>query len=173
MTSAGRRAGHPGDRLRHSSGSPAASSSGRGGGSDRSGRRRNSRPRTGDRRSRSQPGDDFSTAVLGMIASVPGIDPRATLGGAAYAVGGAVAGAPGRSISSPSGRFPDRRSAMRFFDIRIEHEGKWVIGPRRAFRRLVGFWLSAIPFCLGFLGFCCALTGADSTTGWARRWSTT
>ena len=41
---------------------------------------------------------------------------------------------------------------MRFLDIRIEVEGEHRIGARHARRRLVGFWLSAIPFMLGFLG---------------------
>ena len=92
-----------------------------------------------------------STAVLGMIASVLGID-LGNLGGAAYAVGGAVWLGLGSLYLFAFWAFSGQTLGMRFFDIRIEHEGKWVIGPRRAFRRLVGFWLSAIPFCLGFLG---------------------
>ena len=49
---------------------------------------------------------------------------------------------------SLSGQTP----GMRFLDIRMEYEGSNQIGPRRAFRRLVGFWLAAIPFGLGFIG---------------------
>lgn len=41
---------------------------------------------------------------------------------------------------------------MRFLDIRIERDGNPEIGARSAFRRLVGFWLSVIPLCLGFIG---------------------
>lgn len=41
---------------------------------------------------------------------------------------------------------------MRFLDIRIEADGEHRIGARHAFRRLVGFWLSVIPFMLGFIG---------------------
>lgn len=41
---------------------------------------------------------------------------------------------------------------MQFLDIRIEHESSNHLGPRLAFRRLVGFWLASIPFCLGFIG---------------------
>ena len=42
--------------------------------------------------------------------------------------------------------------AMRFLSIRIEKDGDWRLSARTAFRRLVGFWLAAIPFGLGFLG---------------------
>ncbi|MGK2955254.1 MAG: RDD family protein [Solirubrobacterales bacterium] len=49
---------------------------------------------------------------------------------------------------SLSGQTP----GMRFLDIRIEHDGNNIIGPRLAMRRLIGFWLAAIPFCLGFIG---------------------
>jgi uncharacterized RDD family membrane protein YckC len=41
---------------------------------------------------------------------------------------------------------------MRFLDIRIERHGDRRIGPRAAFRRLVGFWMSAAIFGLGFIG---------------------
>lgn len=49
---------------------------------------------------------------------------------------------------SLSGQTP----GMRFLDIRIESEGRKRIGPRAAWRRLVGFWLSALALGLGFLG---------------------
>lgn len=49
---------------------------------------------------------------------------------------------------SLSGQTP----GMRFLDIRIEHDGDKDLGPRVALRRLVGFWLAAIPFGLGFIG---------------------
>jgi uncharacterized RDD family membrane protein YckC len=49
---------------------------------------------------------------------------------------------------SLSGQTP----GMRFLDIRIEHQGSPRLGPRPALRRLVGFWLAAIPFGLGFIG---------------------
>lgn len=49
---------------------------------------------------------------------------------------------------STSGQTP----GMRFLDIRVEDNGKWRLGPRVALRRLVGFWLAAIPFGLGFIG---------------------
>jgi len=92
-----------------------------------------------------------STAVLGLIASVVGVD-LGSLSGAAYAVGGIAWLGLGSLYLfifwSLSGQTP----GMRFLDIRIEHDGQRAIGPRRAFKRLVGFWLSAIPFCLGFLG---------------------
>ncbi len=41
---------------------------------------------------------------------------------------------------------------MRFLDIRIERHGNRRIGSRAAFRRLVGFWLSAAILGLGFIG---------------------
>jgi len=49
---------------------------------------------------------------------------------------------------SLSGQTP----GMRFLDIRIEREGRHRIGSRAARRRLVGFWLSAAIFGLGFIG---------------------
>lgn len=92
-----------------------------------------------------------TTAVLGMIASVLSID-LGDLSGAAYAVGGAAWLALGSfylfAFWSLSGQTP----GMRFLDIRIESQGVAAIGPKRAARRLIGFYLAAIPFCLGFLG---------------------
>ncbi len=49
---------------------------------------------------------------------------------------------------SLSGQTP----GMRFLDIRIEKEGQYRIGARAARRRLVGFWLSAAAFGIGFIG---------------------
>lgn len=92
-----------------------------------------------------------TTALVGLLASVVGLD-TGSLSGAAYAVGGIVWLGLGSlylfTFWSLSGQTP----GMRFLDIRIEHDGQRAIGPKRAFRRLVGFWLAAIPFCLGFLG---------------------
>ncbi len=92
-----------------------------------------------------------STAVLGLIANAVGVN-LGDLSGAAYAVGGifwlGLASLYLFIFWSASGQTP----GMRFMDIRIEHQGQWAIGPRRAFRRLVGFWLSVIPFFLGFIG---------------------
>ena len=92
-----------------------------------------------------------STAILGLIASVVGID-LGSLSGAAYAVGGAAWLALGSLYLFVFWSLSGQTPGMRFLDIRIEHEGIRAIGPRLAFRRLVGFWLAAIPFCLGFLG---------------------
>jgi hypothetical protein len=41
---------------------------------------------------------------------------------------------------------------MRFLSIRIEKDGDWRLTASTAFKRLVGFWLAAIPLGLGFLG---------------------
>lgn len=49
---------------------------------------------------------------------------------------------------SLSGQTP----GMQFLGLRIEHAQSRHIGPRRALRRLIGFWLAAAPFGLGFLG---------------------
>ncbi|MEX0620448.1 MAG: RDD family protein [Solirubrobacterales bacterium] len=49
---------------------------------------------------------------------------------------------------SLSGQTP----GMRFLDIRIETDGDPRIGPRRAGRRLLGFWFSAAILGLGFIG---------------------
>jgi uncharacterized RDD family membrane protein YckC len=48
--------------------------------------------------------------------------------------------------------------AMRFLGIRIEKDGDWRLPAGTAFKRLIGFWLAAIPFGLGFIG---ALLRAD------------
>ena len=42
--------------------------------------------------------------------------------------------------------------AMRFLSIRIEKDGDWRLSAGTAFKRIVGFWLAALPFGLGFLG---------------------
>ena len=49
---------------------------------------------------------------------------------------------------SLSGQTP----GMRFLDIRIEADGDPHIGPRRAGRRVLGFWFSAAILGLGFIG---------------------
>lgn len=92
-----------------------------------------------------------STAILGLIASAVGVD-LGSLSGAAYAVGGAAWLALGSLYLFVFWSLSGQTPGMRFLDIRIEHEGVRAIGPRRAMKRLVGFWLAAIPFCLGFLG---------------------
>ena len=82
--------------------------------------------------------------VLEMLLDHIGVD-LGSLSGAAYAVGGIAWLGLGSLYLfifwSLSGQTP----GMRFLDIRIEHDGQRAIGPRRAFKRLVGFWLSAIP----------------------------
>lgn len=92
-----------------------------------------------------------TTALLGLIASALGLD-LGSLSGAAYAVGGAVWLGVGSLYLFTFWAISGQTPGMRFLDIRIEHEGNRVIGPGRAFRRLVGFWLAALPVCLGFLG---------------------
>ena len=42
--------------------------------------------------------------------------------------------------------------AMCFLSIRIEKDGDWRLSAGTAFKRIVGFWLAAIPFGLGFIG---------------------
>jgi len=92
-----------------------------------------------------------TTALLGLIATAFGWD-GGELNGAAYAIGGffwLLAGSLYLFVFwSLSGQTP----GMRFLDIRIEHDGRRAIGPRHASRRLLGFWLAAIPCGLGFLG---------------------
>ncbi len=90
-------------------------------------------------------------ALISLIASVFGLD-ASGLSNGALAVG-ALAWLGMGSLYlfvfwSLSGQTP----GMRFLDIRIESEGESNIGPRKALRRLVGFWLAAIPFGLGFIG---------------------
>lgn len=92
-----------------------------------------------------------STALLGVIATAFGIT-LGDLGGAAYAVGGAAWLALGSAYLVVFWSLSGQTPGMRFLDIRIEHDGERAIGLRRALRRLVGFWLAAIPFCLGFIG---------------------
>ncbi len=92
-----------------------------------------------------------STALLGLLASAVGLEPD-TLSGAAYAVGGVAWLALGSLYLFVFWSLSGQTPGMRFLDIRIEHEGERAIGPRRAFRRLTGFWLATIPFCLGFIG---------------------
>jgi len=92
-----------------------------------------------------------STALLGLIASVLGLN-LGDLSGGAYAIGGAVWLGMGSLYLLVFWALSGQTPGMRFLDIRIEHEGRRAIGTRLAFRRLVGFWLAAIPFGLGFIG---------------------
>ena len=91
------------------------------------------------------------TALLSVIATVFGADPHmasngiVALGAFTWFVAGSLYLF---TFWSLSGQTP----GMQFLDIRIEHEGTNRIGPRAALRRLVGFWLASIPFCLGFIG---------------------
>jgi len=91
------------------------------------------------------------TALLSVIATVFGADLSSApngiiaLGAATWFIAGSLYLF---TFWSLSGQTP----GMQFLDIRIEHEGTNHIGPRPAFRRLVGFWLASIPFCLGFIG---------------------
>jgi uncharacterized RDD family membrane protein YckC len=92
-----------------------------------------------------------ATALLSVIATVFGADFN-DLSNELLAVGATtwfVSGSLYLFIFwSLSGQTP----GMRFLDIRIERNGDFHIGPRPALRRLVGFWLAVIPFCLGFIG---------------------
>jgi len=91
------------------------------------------------------------TALLSVIATVFGADLSSAsngiiaLGAATWFIAGSLYLF---TFWSLSGQTP----GMQFLDIRIEHEGSNHLGPRPAFRRLVGFWLASIPFCLGFIG---------------------
>ncbi len=92
-----------------------------------------------------------ATAVFGLLASFLGLDletpsrPIVTLGAFSWF---AVSSLYLFTFWAISGQTP----GMRFLDIRIERNGRGGLGPRAAFRRLVGFWLAVIPFCLGFIG---------------------
>ncbi|MDQ2700806.1 MAG: RDD family protein [Actinomycetota bacterium] len=92
-----------------------------------------------------------ATALLTMIATVFSAD-LGSMSNGLVALGAFAWLAAGSlylfTFWSLSGQTP----GMRFLDIRIEHEGSFHLGPRLAFRRLVGFWLAAIPFGLGFIG---------------------
>lgn len=92
-----------------------------------------------------------STALLGLIASAIGVD-LGNMSGAAFAIGGIIWLALGSLYLFVFWTISGQTPGMRFLDIRVEYEGRRAIGPRRAFKRLVGFWLAAIPFCLGFIG---------------------
>lgn len=92
-----------------------------------------------------------ATAILGLLASFIGLDldtpsrPVVTLGAFSWF---AVSSLYLFTFWAISGQTP----GMRFLDIRIERDGESTLGPRTAFRRLVGFWLAVLPFCLGFIG---------------------
>ena len=92
-----------------------------------------------------------TAALLGLVASVFGAS-FASAGNQLLALGAAtwflISSLYLITFWALSGQTP----GMRFLDIRIEHRGSPEIGIRLAFRRLIGFWLAAIPFCLGFLG---------------------
>ena len=92
-----------------------------------------------------------STALIGLLATAVGID-IGDLSGASYAVGGVAWLGLGSLYLFVFWSLSGQTPGMRFLDIRIEHEGENAIGPKLALRRLVGFWLAAIPFGLGFLG---------------------
>ncbi len=90
-------------------------------------------------------------ALLGAIASFLGIssgDTESTI----FAVGAALwflsASLYLFTFWALSGQTP----GMRFLDIQIERDGNHRIGPRAAFRRLVGFWLSVASLGLVFVG---------------------
>lgn len=91
------------------------------------------------------------TAILGLLSSFLGLEvnpdsrPVAAVGAFSWF---ALASIYLFTFWSISGQTP----GMRFLDIEIEPFKRSSIGPRAAFRRLVGFWLSVIPFCLGFIG---------------------
>ncbi len=91
------------------------------------------------------------TAILGLLSSFLGLGinpesrPVAAVGAFAWF---SLASIYLFTFWSISGQTP----GMRFLDIRLDPVEGIRLGPRRAWRRLVGFWLAAIPFCLGFLG---------------------
>ena len=93
----------------------------------------------------------MTTALIGLLASVVGLDPG-NFSSAAYAVGGIAWLGLGSLYLFVFWSLSGQTPGMRFLDIRIERGGERAIGPGHAFKRLVGFWLAAIPFCLGFLG---------------------
>lgn len=92
-----------------------------------------------------------ATALISLVATVFGADLSAAPNGV-VALGAAAWFAAGSlyllTFWSLSGQTP----GMQFLAIRIERNGDNHIGPRAALRRLVGFWLATIPFCLGFIG---------------------
>ncbi|MGK2932771.1 MAG: RDD family protein [Solirubrobacterales bacterium] len=91
------------------------------------------------------------TALVSVIANVFGADFDA-IRSQLLAVGAfswfAVASLYMFTFWSLSGQTPGKQ----FLGIRIEHQGTHHLGPRVAFRRLVGFWIAVIPFGLGFIG---------------------
>ncbi|MBK5111280.1 MAG: RDD family protein [Thermoleophilia bacterium] len=91
-------------------------------------------------------------AVLGLVLSAVGVDFSSGAGQELVAIGGlfwfSSASVYLYTFWALSGQTP----GMGFLDIRIEHDGNAGIGPKLAFRRLTGFWLAVIPFCLGFIG---------------------
>lgn len=90
-------------------------------------------------------------AILDLLASFAGIGldpesrPLAAIGAMSWF---ALSSAYLFTFWAISGQTP----GMRFLNIRVEPVAGTMVGPRSAFRRLVGFWLAIIPFCLGFLG---------------------
>ncbi len=92
-----------------------------------------------------------ATAIFGLLASFLGLEPGnasgpiVTLGAFSWLT---VSSLYLFTFWAISGQTP----GMRFLDIRIERHGRSSLGTRPAFRRLVGFWLAVIPFCLGFIG---------------------
>lgn len=91
------------------------------------------------------------SAILGLLSSFlglgidPGSRPVAAVGAFSWF---ALASVYLFTFWAISGQTP----GMRFLDIEIDPGGSGHLGPRRAGRRLLGFWLAAIPFCLGFAG---------------------
>ena len=91
------------------------------------------------------------TAVLGLLVSFLGLDlesaarPALTLGAFSWF---AISSLYLFTFWAISGQTP----GMRFLDIRVERDGRGGIGTRAAIRRLAGFWLAALPLCLGFVG---------------------
>lgn len=93
-----------------------------------------------------------ATAILGLLASFLGLD--ISSGSRPVAAAGATTWFLMASVYlftfwAISGQTP----GMRFLDIELETDaGGGGIGTRAARRRLLGFWLAVIPFCLGFIG---------------------
>lgn len=90
-------------------------------------------------------------AILGIVLSAIGVD----LDGvdqSLFAIGGLFWFCSASVYLLVFWALSGQTPGMAFLDIRIEHEGRFGIGLRLAFRRLIGFWLAVIPFCLGFIG---------------------
>lgn len=92
-----------------------------------------------------------TAAVLGLMASAFGVD-LSNVSSALVALGALTWIVIGSLYLLTFWALSGQTPGMRFLDIRIEREGVAGIGAGPAVRRLIGFWLAVIPFCLGFVG---------------------